>query len=100
MDPTLANARIKVPGLEKWLDHVFTVMGGFMAGGGVLTMFVASIDTTAHAKAAEWTIALAGILTVSLMSATNFALDSDFKELLAVPALAWLVCAALHVTKR
>ena len=30
-----------MPGLERWLRRVFTVMGGFMTGAGVLTIFVA-----------------------------------------------------------
>jgi hypothetical protein len=42
MGTTLAQIRTAVPGLESWLNKVFTVMGGFMAGAGVLTVFVAT----------------------------------------------------------
>ena len=48
----------------------------------------------------SWVIALAGALTVALMSVTNFALDSDFKWLLLAPAVVWLAGLALHVTGR
>ena len=34
--------------------------------------------------------AVAGLLTVGLMSAMNFALHSDFRWLLLVPVLLWL----------
>ena len=37
----LAAIRSAVPGLERWLAKVFTVMGGFMAGAGVLTLHLA-----------------------------------------------------------
>ena len=43
MGTTLEQIRISVPGLEAWLQKVFTVMGGFMAGAGVLTVFVATV---------------------------------------------------------
>lgn len=29
---TLPEIQAAVPGLERWLRHVFTVMGGFMVG--------------------------------------------------------------------
>ena len=87
---THSEIRIAVPGLESWLKKIFTVMGGFMAGAGVLTVFVATTAMPARLKGTSWAMALAGVLTVGLMSATNFALDSDFRWLLLVPALAWL----------
>ena len=49
-----------LPGLERWLHRVFTVMGGFMTGAGVLTVFAAM---NASAARAGWTwsaLALAG----------------------------------------
>lgn len=86
-----------VPGLEAWLKKVFTVMGGFMAGAGVLTVFIATVAMPRRLKGASWAIALAGALTVALMSATNFALQSDFRWLLLVPALMWLSGLVLHL---
>jgi hypothetical protein len=61
-----------------------------MAGAGVLTVFVAIVAMPSRLKGTSWAIALAGALTVALMSATNFALESDFKWLLPVPAATWL----------
>lgn len=44
-------------------------------------------------------MALSGALTVGLMSATNFALHSDFRWVLLLPALVWLAGLAAYVAK-
>lgn len=96
MATTLVQIRTAVPGLEMWLARVFTVLGGFMAGAGVLTVFVAVVAMPPRLKGTSWAVALSGLLTVGLMSATNFALHSDFRWLLVVPAFAWLAGLALY----
>ena len=100
MGTTLAQIRTAVPGLEAWLGMVFTVMGGFMAGTGVLTVFVAAIAMPSPLKGTSWAIALSGAVTVLLMSATNFALSSDFRWGLIVPALMWFAGLVLYVARR
>ena len=100
MGATVAQIQATVPGLEGWLKKVFTVMGGFMAGAGVLAVFVATVAMPPNLNGTSWAVALAGALTVALMSVTNFALDSDFKWLLLAPALIWLVGLVLHVAGR
>lgn len=90
MGTTLAQIRSSVPGLEPWLERVFMVLGGFMAGAGVLTVFVAVVAMPLQLKGTAWAIALSGVFTVGLMSVTNFALHSDFRWLLLVPVLLWL----------
>ncbi len=99
MGTTLAQTRSAVPGLEGWLQKVFTVMGGFIAAAGVLTIFVAAAALPRRMSGAIWAIVLSGMLTVVLMSATNFALQSDFRWLLLVPALAWLVGVFLYAAR-
>ena len=94
---TLSQVRTAVPGLERWLHHVFAVMGGFMAGAGVLTVFVATVAMPRRLQGTSWVIACSGVLTVALMSATNFALESDFRWWLLVPALVWLAGFAAHI---
>ena len=96
MGTTLAQIRADVPGLENWLKRVFTVMGGFMAGAGVLTVFLAT-TIRLRLRGTPWAMALSGALTVGLMSATNFALHSDFRWVLLVPALVWLAGLAAFV---
>ena len=100
MGTSLEQIRISVPGLEGWLGKVFTVMGGFIAGAGVLTVFVAIVAMPLRSKGTSRALVISGALTVALMSATNFALQSDFRWLLLVPASVWLAGLALHVAKR
>ena len=100
MGSTATQIQSVLPGLEAWLKNVFTVMGGFMAGVGVLTVFVATAVMPLRLKGTSWAVALAGALTVALMSATNFALSSDFRWLLLAPALVWLAGLVLHVASR
>lgn len=99
MGTTLAQIRADAPGLELWLKKVFLVMGGFMAGAGVLTVFVAATAMRSRLKGTSWAIALSGALTVGLMSATNFALHSDFRWVLLVPALVWLAGLGVHIAR-
>ena len=100
MGSTLEQIRISVPGLEAWLRKVFTVMGGFMAGAGVLTVFVATVAMPVQLKGAPWAIGISGALTVALMSATNFVLQSDFRWLLLLPALSWLAGLVFYLANR
>lgn len=100
MGTTLEQIRTSVPGLEAWLSKVFIVMGGFMAGAGVLTVLVATVAMPLRLKGTAWALGLSGALTVVLMSATNFALHSDFRWLLLLPALVWLASLVLYLANR
>ena len=100
MGTTLEQLRLAAPGLESWLQKVFTVMGGFIAGAGVLTILMASMVMPRRLKGTSWALGLAGALTVALMSATNFVLQSDFRWLLLVPAVVWTAGLALFIKGR
>ena len=91
MGATLREIQSAAPGIERWLRHVFVVMGGFMIGAGMLTIYVMRNMSRARTK---WALALAasvGVFTVGTMSVTNVQLDSDFKWILLIPALLWAV---------
>ncbi len=100
MGSSLVQVRAVLPGLEPWLQRVFTVLGGFMAGTGVLTVFVARVAMSSRLPGTSWALGIGGALTVALMSATNFSLNSDFRWVLLVPALLWLAGLVLHIAKR
>ena len=100
MGTSLEQIRVSVPGLEAWLRKVFTVMGGFMAGAGVLTLFVATVAMPLRPQGTAWALAISGVLTVGLMSATNFALHSDFRYVLLLPALVWLAGLVAYLADR
>ena len=87
----LTEIRTAIPGLERWLRHVFTVMGGFMIASSLLTIWFPLVAERARHRATTIILATAGLLTVGTMSLTNFLIDSDFKWLLLAPALLWLV---------
>ncbi len=87
----LGEIQSAMPGLEGWLHRVFTVMGGFMMGAGVLTILAAMKAPAAREKWTWIVLALAGVFTVGTMSVTNFQLNSDFKWLLLIPSLLWIV---------
>lgn len=95
---SLAQMQSAVPGLERWLSRVFTVMGGFMAGCGFLTTYLAATAVSTRQKGTGIVLVLAGLSTVATMSWTNFAIDSNFKWLLLGPAVLWfagLVCYSI-----
>jgi hypothetical protein len=90
MGTSASAIQLAIPGLERWAHRVFTVMGGFMTGAGLLTILVAM---NASAGRAKWTwivLVLVGLFTVGTMSLTNFQLDSDFKWLLLIPSVLWV----------
>lgn len=71
-----------------------------MAGTGVLTVFVAVVVMPLRMRGTSWAVALTGLPTVALMSGVNFALRSDFRWLLLVPAVSWIAGLVLHVAAR
>lgn len=100
MGSTAAHIRTAIPDLERWAGKVFIVMGGFMAGAGVLTMFVAAVAMPRRLKGTSWVLAFTGACTVALMSVTNFALHSEFEWVLLGPALVWLGGLTLYSVDR
>ena len=89
-----------LPHLPSWLRNVFTVMGGFIAGCGVLVVFVSVRVVPQCAQGTGIALGFTGLVTVATMSWINFALDSDFKWLLLMPVLAWMVGLATYATDR
>ena len=97
---SLAQIESALPGLDGWLSHVFIVMGGFIAASGLLTTFLAATAVSARRKGTGIVLLLAGLATVVTMSWTNFAIDSNFKWLLLVPAVLWSAGIAAYVYER
>ena len=87
---SLEAIRTAIPGLERWLGHVFNVMGGFMIAAGAVTMLLAWRFISRRAPGTFATLLVAGAGSVALMSVTNFLLHSNFRWLLLLPALLWL----------
>ncbi len=97
---SLEAIRLAVPGLERWLRHVFNVMGGFMIATGVMTT-LAACHLPARRELTMFTaLLLAGTVSVGLMSATNFFLNSNFRWLLVLPVLLWLAGLLFYLRER
>jgi len=90
---TLGELAVAAPGIAEWLRHVFAVMGGFMSAAGVLTVLLAATAPPTRTNASA--LGLVGLSSLILMSVVNFAIDSDFKWLLLVPALLWVMGVAM-----
>ncbi len=87
---SLESIRAVAPDLERWLGHVFDVLGGFMVAAGALTVLTAYRLLARREPGTLLALSLAGAAGVALMSATNFVLHSDFRWLLLLPGLLWL----------
>ncbi len=85
-----------LPGLARWLDKVFWVLGGYMVTAGVLSCYVAVTAFRQRAPGAWAMAALAGLTSIGLMTAINFLLDSEFKWLLMLLAGLWALALVLY----
>ena len=97
MGSTLEALRAAAPGLERWLNLVFNVMGGFMIASGALTVLVAIRYVSGRSPGTFAAMSLAGAAGVALMSVTNFELRSDFRWVLLVPTVLWLAALVCYV---
>ena len=84
---------VPLTGLERWLNHVFIVLDGFITASGILTMFLALSTVAARRRGTGVVLSVVGLTTVATMSWTNFAIELEFKWLLLAPALLW--CAGI-----
>jgi hypothetical protein len=89
-----------LPHFASWVHNVFIVMGGFIAGCGVLLLFVSVSAVPQYQPGTSAVLGCAGLLTVATMSWTNFVLNSDFKWLLLTPAIAWLLGLVSYLVGR
>jgi hypothetical protein len=94
---SIETIRSAAPGLERWLGHVFNVMGGFMVATGAMTVLVACRLLARRESGTLLALSVAGAASVALMSATNFLLYSDFRWHLLLPALMWLAGLLCYV---
>ena len=97
---SLEAIRSAAPGLERWLGHVFNVMGGFIVATGAMTILVAFRLLARRERGTMLAMSVAGAAGVALMSATNFLLNSDFRWALLPPALLLLAGLFCYLRER
>jgi hypothetical protein len=98
MGASLADIQSAIPGLAIWLRRVFWVMGGFMFATGLFTIYIGSMITSHSTRNARLVLALASLTSIGWMTIVNFMIASDFKWLLLVFNLPWIL--ALIVSER
>lgn len=90
-----APLEIVLPGLHRWVEKVFWVMGGYMVATGLLTIQLA-LSGVRDGSTTAWVIAaVAGLASVGLMAVVNLMLRSDFRWPLLGLALLWAAAALL-----
>jgi hypothetical protein len=89
MNLTPAELQSIGPRLGSWLTHVFWVMGGYITATGVLAIALAATSFRQHHPVAAIGAMLGGSLSIGLMAAVNFLINSDFKWVLLGMALVW-----------
>ena len=100
MGITLAEIQMAAPGLIRWLQKVFWVIGGYIFTAGLLTIYIAFSSFRARGRGAFPVIALAGLSSIGWMTFINFIIDSDIKWLLLLCALPWVAALILYRTEK
>ena len=95
MGATLAQIQNTLPELPIWLSRVFSVFGGYMLATGLLTVYMAATSFRTRQPGATAVVCISGLASIGLMVITNFMIDSDFKWLLMVFSLPWIVALLL-----
>jgi hypothetical protein len=83
------------PGILAWLRWVFLVLGAYSFTTGLLVAHIAFTAYHTERGAPVWLIAFAGLTSVGVMVAANFAIQSDFRWVLAGLGALWAVAALL-----
>ena len=96
MGTTLAEIQVVMPGLPRWLQKVFWVMGGYIFTTGLLTIYIAFSSFQTRKRGAFPVIALAGLSSIGGMTVVNFIISSDFKWLLLASAFPWVAALLLY----
>ena len=95
MGSSVVQIQDLLPELAPWLRRVFGVLGGYMLATGLLTVHVAITTLRSGPPRARMVVALSGLVSIGGMAVTNFAIDSDFKWLLLLFTLPWVLAIAL-----
>ena len=96
MKTTVSIIDDSAPGLSAWLQKVFWVMGGYIFATGVLTVFISLTSFRTRMPGAFSIVALAGISSIGSMTMVNFIIGSDFKWLLLIFTLPWVIALILY----
>lgn len=97
---TLEEAQRVAPGLGRWLDRVFWVLGGYIGATGILTVYLAATAMRHRARGAGAAVATAGVASVGSMAVVNVLIGSAFKVPLVTVAALWGLAVVLYWRRR
>ena len=80
-----------LPGLPIWLKKVFVVLGGYIITTGLLICYIAITSGSKRSIGLFTMIFFAGLTSIGLMTVINFIIDSDFKLILLLFTIPWLI---------
>ena len=89
-------AQDNMQGLQMWLRKVFWVMGCYIFTTGLLTIFIAFTSFRTRTRGAYGIVALSGISSIGAMTVVNFMIGSDFKWILLIFILPWIIALILY----
>ena len=96
MKITLPMEQDKMQGLQMWLRKVFWVMGCYIFTTGLLTIFIAFTSFRTRTRGAYGIVVLSGISSIGAMTVVNFMIGSDFKWILLIFTLPWMIALFLY----
>ena len=100
LETTSLNIKENIPQLAIWLKKIFWVMGGYIFTTGLLTIFIARTVFLTRTKGAFSIIVISGITSIGLMTIVNFIIASDFKWVLFLFSLLWIVALILYKIRK
>jgi len=92
-----AAALTAAPGITSWLRFVFMVLGGYAFTTGLFTAHIAFTALRSGRKMPVLLIALAGLSSLGVVVAVNFAIRSEFRYLLASLGMLWAISVFLDL---
>ena len=96
MKTTLPVIDESASGLSNWLEKVFWVMGCYIFTTGLLTIFIAFTSFRTRTRGAYGIVVLSGISSIGAMTVVNFMIGSDFKWILLIFTLPWIIALILY----
>jgi hypothetical protein len=94
---TDAAALTAAPGTTSWLRFVFVVLGAYAFTTGLFAAYIAFTAFRSGRKMPMLLIVVAGLTSVGIMVAVNFAIGSEFKYLLASLGALWAIAVLLDL---
>ncbi|PZR18958.1 MAG: hypothetical protein DI539_15740 [Flavobacterium psychrophilum] len=93
---SLSDIEHSVPSLTVWLQRVFWVMGSYIFTTGLLIIFISQTSFRTRTQGTFYIVALAGISSIGSMTVINFMIGSDFKWILLLFTVPWIVSLTLY----